>query len=276
MPRRASSRTMDGPAREARDLGRGLVGALLLGLPLAYTMETWWLGWRLPTHVILLFDVVGIAVVVGVTHAIGFKRAHRGPVGVRRLVEDFLELILTSSLAAYGTLLLFGIIDPQDSLAAVVRLGAIELIPFALGAALANHAFAGAEGEGPAPFAKEMAVYALGALFFAFPVAPTEEMALMAAHTGPWRLALVVAVSLALCYVALYELEFRGASGRARRPLVQAGETFTGYAVAFAVSAGLLAGYGQLLDVTLYEGVQKCVILGLLASVGGAAARVIL
>src|SRR5688500_11908116 len=59
---------------ELHDLTRALGGALLFGIPLLLTMETWWLGAQLPPWQALL--VLGTALLCSypLVRSIGFKR----------------------------------------------------------------------------------------------------------------------------------------------------------------------------------------------------------
>jgi len=61
-------------ALEVREQGRGMMGALLvLGISFAYTTETWWLAVEVPATHLLAFVVVGIALIVPITRAVGFR-----------------------------------------------------------------------------------------------------------------------------------------------------------------------------------------------------------
>lgn len=271
-----------GTPQLAHDLARSAIGAVNIGLPLLYTMETWWLAWRLPAWLLLAFAIGGLLAIAAVTIAVGIDPREEGRVTpLRRLPRAFVELLFTSFVTAYAVLLLFGIVEWGDSLQDVARLGLVQVVPLGLGAAIANALLKGTDDEedGPPPFAKEMATFALGAALFSMNIAPTEEMELMAAHAGWWRLLLVAAVSVVATYLVLYHFEFKGRSGRLAgmgAKHLQWGETLAGYAIALAVAAGLLFGYGHFLDATWEEAVQKTVVLSMSAAFGGAAARVVI
>ena len=265
-----------------RDQARSLVGAYLLGLPLLYTMETWWFGWTGPDWLVLTYSLVGLLIVFVVVHFIGFKPEHQGPErSVFDWAQDFAELVLVSFVAAYLVLLLFGILDLSTPPREAIRLGLVQVVPLGFGAAVANRALGMGEeaNGGPKPLKKELGVFALGAIFFAMPVAPTEEMELMAAHAGWTRMVLIVVAAVALTYTALYVLEFRGHKGRSERSDKLAwrlGETFAGYLVALTLGAAMLFGFGHFNGATFPEMVQQTVVISFIASVGGAAARVVI
>jgi len=99
----------------------------------------------------------------------------------------------------------------------------------------------------------------------------------MAAHAGWWRLLGMAAVSVSATYLALYELGFRGQSGRASlRVRHRVGEAFLVYVLCLAVAAVLLAGYGQFQGQPIDLWMQEIVVLGFPAAMGGAAAQVVL
>lgn len=264
---------------ELREQGRGIIGALVVvGLADLYTMETWWHGWQLSVSVLLAYAVAGLAVVLVVTEFVGFRGDDEADGGLElaELPLEFAELVLQSFLAAALVLALFGVVGADTALHVLARLLLVLVVPLGFGAALANALFTGQKEDGRR-FPKNLGMYALGAAFLVGPVAPTQEMELMAAHAGWWRLAAVVAASVLAAYLILFELEFQGQSirvrGRGRLALL--GEAAVVYAVALAVGAGLLASYGHLAGRPVEVWVQETVVLGLMGTVGASAAQVV-
>ena len=168
----------------------------------------------------------------------------------------------------------------------VARTALLQVVPLGFGAALANRLLHEAE-DGDDDSAEErtlhenVAVFAAGAIFFSLPLGASIEMNILAANADWPRMAAIIASSLLITYLILYELEFRGQSRRRsgererRGMLIQAGQTCIVYAVGVGVSALLLWGFGYL-TFTLAVNVQKVVVLSLPTTVGSAAARVIL
>jgi putative integral membrane protein (TIGR02587 family) len=264
-----------------KDSGRSIVGGLILGLPLLYTMETWWLAWRLPAWLLLSFALGGLVLILVAVRFVGWRKDHPGKSPLRVAVRDFFDLVLHSFVGAYLVLLLFGVIELNTPWPEVVRHAAVQVVPFGLGAAIANRALKedGNGNGGGRTVRKEAATFAIGGIFFALPIAPTEEMELMAAHAGWWRLALVPVLAILLTYLALYELQLRGSAARsdgAGRPLYQVGEVFGGYVLALGLAALMLAGLGHFVMGSYEEIVQKTVVLSFVTSIGGAAARVVI
>jgi putative integral membrane protein (TIGR02587 family) len=270
-------------ARELREQIRGITGGLLVvGLAFHYTMETWWLGWTLPLPYLVAYAIVGLTLVVVVTRRVGFHEEE--PEGENKrdrwyIGLAFAEILLQSFIASYVMLLVLGIIDLNSSPNLVMRLGLIEVVPLGFGAAMANRVFGGngEEAEHEGEFPRNVAIFAIGALFIASPIAPTQEIELIAVHMDWLRYGLLIALTLVLVYLILFELHFKGQSARVtpdRR--FQVGTTFIVYFVGATVSFLLLLGFGHFDNGGLSLWYQATVILAFPASLGAAAAEVII
>lgn len=272
---------LQGLGDELREQGRGVVGALLVaGLALSYTMEVWWHGWQLPVTTVLVYAVVGLAVVLAIARSVGFRKDETGgkQLGLPRVFANFAELLVQSFVTAYAVLLLFGIIGLASSPYTVARLGLILVVPMGFGAAMANHVLGGKEGEKSFEFPRNLGLFALGAIFLAAPVAPTQEMELMAAHAGWWRLAAIVVASVLASHLMLYELEFKGQKQRLKghSAVTVWGSTFIAYLVAFVVAVAMLAAFGHFSATPPEVWVQEAIVLSFIGSIGGSAAQVVL
>lgn len=263
-----------------RDQGRGVAGALLVaGMTVLYTMETWWLAWTLPILYLAVYALVGLGAVYVVSRVVGFRSDERRRRDRSLLLSltSFTELLLQSFVTAYLVLLLVGVLELGDSLTTAVRLGLIQAVPLGFGAALANAALGGSSGaDDEEVFPRNVPIFALGALFVVFPIAPTQEMELVAAHMTWNRAPLLVVASVAVAYLVLYELGFRDQDARTQREWqYQLGTAFIIYALAAAISAVLLVAFGHHVDTTILEVVQQVVVLAFPASVGASAGEVV-
>lgn len=269
------------PEEVLRDQGRGITGALMvLGLTVLYTLEMWHIAGGLPMYHLLAYAATGLVAVYAVTTHVGF---HAGDepreIGLPRAALDFTELVFQSFVAAYVSLLAMGIVDPSDSLTTVVRLGLVQVVPLGFGAAVANRLLAQSDGGvEEESFPANVSTFAFGALFFTFPIAPTEEVILIALRAGWLRLASLVVLSVLVVNLVLYELQFRGHGSRIEGSprFVQIGTSFVTYVVGIAVSVVLLAAFGHFDGADLQGMVQMTIVLGFPASVGGAAGEVVL
>lgn len=268
---------------ELREQGRGFVGALFaVGITFLYTMETWRLGQTLPMSHLLVYAVVGIGGIVALTHTIGFREEDRivssdSSPGLALIVESA-EILFQSLFAAYVGLFLLGILTFHDTIDTAVRLGLIEIVPLGFGAALANQLVMGDEGyEYENYLPRNIAIFTLGALFTASTISPTQEIEVIATRIGWLRTLSIGLLSIALTYIALFELEFRGHEGRIDRSRIkQVGTALTAYAVGVTVSIGLLAAYGHFIGIEFSMMVQESILLAFPASLGAAGAEVIL
>lgn len=201
-----------------------------------------------------------------------------------RLTVDFAELVLQSLVAATVVFFIYGVVTLSTPWHVVARMGLLHVVPLGFGAALANrllHETEEQRGESAEEqsLPTNLGIFAAGAIFFALPLVGSVEIDVLASTAGWPRLAAIVALSLLTAYLILYELEFRGQSGRTAdresAALLHAGQTCIVYAVGLAVAAPLLWGFGQF-TFSLAVDLQKLVVLSFPATVGAAAARVVL
>lgn len=265
-----------------RDQGRGIAGALFVaGLSFFYTMESWWLGWRLPLSHLVVYAVVGLVAVLVITQQIGFQEdvEDRSRRTLSGLAIDFTELVLQSFVTGYLVLLAFGIVEVNQSLVTVVRMGLLQVVPLGFGAAVTNQLLSQTDDEEEeASFPQNVPTYVLGAAFLSFPVAPTDEIELIAVHADWARLAGIVVISVLVVYFTLYELELRGQQSRrdSRSWVTLLGSAFFVYVVGVVVAVTLLLAFGHFGGTTLEEQVQQTIVLGFTASTGASAGEVVL
>lgn len=276
-------KTNDHLLGELREQGRGFVGALFaVGMTFLYTMETWRLGQTLPMSHLLVYAVIGIGGIVALTHAIGFREEDRivssDSTPALALIVESAEILFQSLFAAYVGLFSLGILSFNDTISTAVRLGLIEIVPLGFGAALANQlVMEGEDHEYEDYLPHNVAVFTIGALFIASTIAPTQEITVIAAQIGWLRTLSIGLLSIALTYITLFELEFRGQQGRINRNRKeQLGTALTAYTVGAVVSIGLLAAYGHFIGVGFSVMVQKTILLAFPASLGAAGAEVVL
>jgi putative integral membrane protein (TIGR02587 family) len=121
---------------------------------------------------------------------------------------------------------------------------------------------------------------AAGALFFAFNLAPTDEIPLIAhQQQSPWVAIAMVVVSLLALHGFVYGVGFRGQHGPrpGRHPLADLlGLTLPGYVIVLAICGYVLWTFGRLDGLALGAMLHVVLVLALPASMGAAAARLIL
>ncbi len=133
-------------------------------------------------------------------------------------------------------------------------------------------------GGGAVHFGGQVVLAVCGAVLFAANVAPTEEIVMIAVEISAWRLLGLVVLSLALGALILYYSEFAGSSRHVRFDAhhdVLVGSVVT-YAVALAASALILAFFGRFDGQALATCVAQTVVLGVAATLGASAGRLLL
>ena len=276
--------------REAEDLLRALAGGFLIGIPLLYTMETWWIGETISPLRALLFLAVAYALNLGFVSWAGFRRREHGshhPFG------DALEATALAIVAAAITLLLLHQIQADHPLGVVVGRLAVNAVPISLGVSIANHVLAAASRTGPAegeaPVATpepdsglratllDLGAAFAGALFVSLNIAPTEEVPMLATEVPTLSLPAIVLFSLLLTYAIVFVADFAGQERRVasvglfQRPVT---ETVAAYLVSLATCAAILWLFRQIDPGTdPFVAYAQVLILGLPASIGAAAGR---
>ncbi|MGY1634643.1 TIGR02587 family membrane protein [Geodermatophilus sp. SYSU D01186] len=256
-------------------LGRAFAGALLFSMPLFMTMELWRLGLAVDRHRIALLLLSTVILVVGLARELGGASAQPG---WRGCLVDSGVAFLMAALAATVVLSVLGAVswwrDWRDALSVVT----LETLPAAVGASYARSQLGQTSGESQrAGYVHELFLMTAGAVVFAANVAPTEEIVLLAAEAAPWHGLALVAVSLVLMHAFVYWVGFRGQERARHGPLhAFASLTVVGYALALAVAAYLLWTLGRFDQTGWAALVMQSVVLALPASLGAAAARLIL
>jgi putative integral membrane protein (TIGR02587 family) len=262
-------------ATSAEDVMRGVAGGAILGVPLLYTQETWLHGRSISPVVILSALVVALGVNVALSYFVGFR-----PGRTHRPTEDAVVGMGLSVLLSAFLLVLLDRVGRETSLENVLGVTALTAIPvslgFSVGVALAPKG-GGEKAQEIRGGGGDLLIAAAGALVFALNIAPTAEPILLAAQLDGVRLSLLVVASLVLPYLMVFYAEFGGrehrtaSDGATQGPLT---ETLLAYAVAFAVSAAMLALFGRVNTVN-GAALARVVTLAFPASIGAALGRLL-
>lgn len=277
---------------ELDSLQRGVTGGFLVGIPLIFTMETWWIGESVSMPRALLFLVTAYVINLGFVAFAGF---HRREAGSHRPFGDALEATAVAIVATTVTLALLHQLRPGQPLDVIVGRIAVDTLPVSLGVSIANHILApretrlGAEdgtddggdgGETTArlnPIVRDVGAAFAGALFLSLNIAPTEEVPMLATEVPTLLLVAVIIFSLLVSYAIVFAAGFGGQESRLatpglfQRPLT---ETVLAYMVSLVTCVVILWLFGQIDRRTdPYMAYAQLVLLGLPASIGAAAGR---
>ena len=264
----------------ASGMGRAVGGALIFSLPMLMTMEMWWLGFYADRARLALLLIVNLPLLVLLSRHAGFERTVR----LRDDVKDALIAYGVAIVVSVIVLGVFNLVGPGMNADEIVGKIAIQTVPASIGALLGRSQLGGAcagsdEATPDANYVSEIFLMAVGALFLGLNVAPTEEMILISYMMSEWHAVALVALSLALMHGFIYAMEFRGEAALPRgTPWWSAFLRFTvvGYATALLISVYVLWTFGRTDGVDLGHIVMAVVVLGFPASIGAAAARLII
>jgi putative integral membrane protein (TIGR02587 family) len=293
--------------KEFDDFIRALSGAFLFGVPLLYTMEMWWIGsyselWRLG-----VFLALALVLNFSLARFAGFKQE---PPTLARSVNETVDAVAVGLLASTIVLLTLNRFTLEDPLDSILGKVIIQAVPLSLGASAANIILAfrvpqrddgqdddangggaqgGEGGEGGDQggggrhrhsLLTDLGATIIGGLFIAFSIAPTEEVPTLAAGLTYWHEIALILLSLALTYAIVFESGFdpqRTDSenrGPFRQPLTK---TVTAYTVSLAVALAVLVLFQQVEPGDpIGEILSQTLALGLPASIGGAAGRLVI
>jgi putative integral membrane protein (TIGR02587 family) len=261
-------------------LARAFAGAIIFSLPLLMTMEMWWFGFYMDRLRLAIFLVAFLPVLVGLSHYAGFEETDRWSDDVR----DALVAVFVGFVTSAVVLTLAGLIDASMSSSEIVGKVALEAIPASVGASFAESQL-GDQTPGEerkrreTGYGGELFLMAAGAIFFAFNIAPTEEMILIAATASSWHILAIAVTSLLLMHAFVYAVEFRGGHSEPEgTPAWSVFVRFTvvGYAVALLMSAYVLWTFGRFDESSVGFQLAVTIVLAFPASLGAAAARLVL
>lgn len=292
----------NGWAREATDLVRAAAGGTLIGVPLLYTVEVWWIGSITDPQQMFVVLAFTFVVVFLLNRTSGFRSMTDSTLS--ESLMDTVEALAIALVSVTLILVLFREITARTP--ATEALGKIvyQTAPFGLGIGLARHFLQG-DWDGDDDSASDEATEeksvanisvanisvatkingtladvgatVIGSVFLAFSIAPTDEVALLASAISPVWLLGLLAFSILISYAIVFEAGLTDEQGRLEQQGVfqsPLSESVASYLVALMVAALMLwffqrIGVGEPLPVTL----SYVVVLGFPAAVGGAAGR---
>jgi putative integral membrane protein (TIGR02587 family) len=279
---------------EMKAILRGAAGSFLFGIPLLYTVEVWAIGSSTDSLRLLAVQAVTFVVVLLLTQIEGFRRSLT--IQPLETVLESIESLGIGIFCAAIALLLLRRITLATPLSEALGKLIFEGVPFSLGVTLARSTLERrrsgqrrtpetvSEAE-PVPTVAtfrdslvDIDATLIGAIVIAFSIAPTEEIPIIASALPPLWLLLIMAASLLISYIIVFASGFTDRRARARRGLLISplAETLAAYVVVLMASAFMLVFFQQLTSHDPWqEWLGNIIVLGLPASVGGAAGRIL-
>ncbi len=263
--------------RFAVDLAHDFGGAILFSFPLLMTMEMWWLGFYMDRFRLALFLALAFVMILGLSYFEG------GEESFKIEVLDALVACAGGYTVATVMLFVFGIIQPGMSMDEIAGKISLHAIPCSIGAILARRQLDVQETKKEKRrrqlYVGKIFLMAVGAIFLAFQLAPTEEMVLIGHMMTGWHGAILAVMSLAVMQAFICSIEL----GR-RQSIFSAGFfwgvflrfTIVGYSLALLLSLYVLWTFGRLDGSALAEVLMATIVLGFPAALGASAARLVL
>jgi putative integral membrane protein (TIGR02587 family) len=262
---------------------------MLVGIPLLYTMEVWWIGSATGPVRMLAVLLLAFVPVFLLTRTSGFRSSKDV-----RLIDaaiDSVDAVAVALACVSVVLVLLREITTTTPLAEALGKIVYEALPFSIGVALARDflrrsrdsgddttdSAGGKDDTGLNATLVDIGATVIGSVFIAFNIAPTDEIPMLAAATSPGWLLAVVGASLVISYGIVFEAGFanqakrRAQVGIFQHPLT---ETVVCYLTAL-VSAAVMLWLFQRFDLGAPwpMSLSHVILLGLPACVGGAAGR---
>lgn len=282
--------------KEINDIIRGAAGGFLFGIPLLYTFEVWQAGSYLQPPLMLCILAVTYCVVLFFNRIEGFRRKKR-----KTFSDAFFESIEALAIAivcAALIMILLQRITLQTSLEEALGKIIFESVPFAIGVALSrlilseddpSNSSDDQDKNQHSTFKKsskkarvndtlsDLSGTMTGAMIIAFSIAPTDEVTeLGVASSPPWLIAIIFA-SLLISYMIVFVAGFsRQKERRQHQGLFQTpeSETIFSYLVSLMASVLMLLFFQKLSFANpWFLWMRYTILLGLPASIGGAAGR---
>ncbi|MGI8919244.1 MAG: TIGR02587 family membrane protein [Pyrinomonadaceae bacterium] len=267
-----------------QEYGRGVAGGLMFSLPLLYTREVWWAGFSAHPYRLLGYVLATFVLLLGYNRYAGLRRdSTRIEVAIDSIEEMGLGIIL-------GGLVLFllGRVTFDMALVQIVGIVVVGAMTVAIGVSIgtAQLGASGKEDEGlgrasdknEINFGGQLVFALCGAVLFAANIAPTEEVVVIATALSWARLIGLAIFSLLIAFLILHYSDFRGAADfvRADHPVIILLGTIVTYAVALSSSALVLWFFGSFEGFALYTALAHTVVLGVPATLGASAGRLLL
>lgn len=272
----------------SHDFGRGLArafaGAVLFAFPLVMTMEMWQLGQSMNGARLAVLVGLTLPLLVGLSHFTGFEHT----AGFGQDVRDAFIAYGVGFVASAALLAVLGIVGPDLHPVGFFSVVGLQAVPASIGAVVASKQLHGKgddddaesneDRERTAGYPAQLFLMLAGAVFVAFNVAPTEEMALIAFTMSPWHGLALIAVSMGLLHALVYSV---GMAGQHERPgyagfgLTFLHFTLAGYGIALLVGLYMLWTFERTAGLGAGELSRMVIVLGFPASLGAATARLV-
>lgn len=273
--------------RNLREFGRGIIGGLLFGIPIIYTMEVWWTGFLASPEKLLVFVIATFILLLGYNKFAGMRQ----DASFAEICRDSVEEIGLAFIIIFLFLWLIGRINMDMPMYEILGKTIVESMIMAIGISVGT-AQLGQKSkrdggmttdtiQGPSPkkrndYAQVTVLSLCGATFIASSVAPTDEIVLMGIQSSPIQLLLMVIVGILLSTITLYFSDFRGTIHDNVDIQIISIHVLLSYLVAIFVSVSLLWFFGRFDDTSFQMALAMVIVLSIPAVLGASAGRLLI
>lgn len=256
-------------------VGRAVGGAIMFGLPLMMTMEMWFIGFYLEPLRLLSLLLVSLPILICVSRLIGFKNS-------RGLLDNIIDVFVAYTfgfVVSLFVLILFNLLDWSDAIAINFKIVMLQAIPASFGALLARSELGSNHDTNVEKSSLDrLAVLAIGAIYFALNIAPTEEIQNIAFQMTSWHLMALFITTIIVMHIFSATGSFRTSSNRISKEnlIVSLSYTCTAFVVALVASIFMLWVFGRIDDLAFSQIASNTIVLLFPAGIGAASARLIL
>ena len=282
------------PIRESlAEYAQGVIGGLLFSFPLLYTMEIWYAGFLAQPYQLIVMMMATFLLLLGYNR---FAGMHPGTSWKNVVIDSFEEIGIGLVMSFCILLMLNRIQLAENSLDEIMGKVITEAMFVSIGvsigtAQLGSSAKEENEGEDSEPSEAEKAgterrsgkvalvVLALcGSIIVGGSVAPTEEVLLIAVEAKPYHILVICIASILLSLVVCYFSDFKGVDRPDDQPTLYeiVFETCLTYCTALIASAFVIWYFFGFSDTGFWNILAQWIVLGLIASLGASAGRLLI
>src|SRR5690606_6704801 len=282
------------PIRESlAEYAQGVIGGLLFSFPLLYTMEIWYAGFMAQPYQLIVMMLATFLLLLGYNR---FAGMHPGTSWKNVVIDSFEEMGIGLVMSFCILLMLNRIQLGENSLDEIMGKVITEAMFVSIGvsigtAQLGNSAKEEQEEEDREPSEAEKAgidrrsgkvalvVLALcGSIIVGGSVAPTEEVLLIAVEAKPYHILMIALASILLSLIVCYFSDFKGIDRPDDQPTLYeiVFETCLTYCTALIASAFVIWYFFGFSDTGFWNILAQCIVLGLIASLGASAGRLLI
>jgi putative integral membrane protein (TIGR02587 family) len=273
------------PRSETRKIAigyaRGLMGGMLVGVPVMMTMEMWWEGFFVPAWRLVLLYCVNFVVLLILQHFSGLTHKKTAGAQARAAVVAYGIGIVASLVVLFALGVLHGDLQLRELAGKLL----LQSVPMSIGASVAMSEFGEAhrvaeERRAHAGYFGTLGMALAGAMLFGFGISGTEELLTIADQLTAFRAILLLLLSLLQVHAIVYAVDFKQRpedAGTRKHKLEVVREGLSTYALSLAAGAYLLWTFRTIgSGLGIVPAVYAVIALGFVTSLGAAAAELLI